>query len=167
MTENTLHIVTGKPGVGKTTYGLKLAQQNRATFLDIDTVTEPVVKAGLALAGLDVNDRDSPCFKRTFRGAIYQALFAAAEDNLTVHSVVVTGPFTKELQDPLWTQTLSSRLGCPVIVYYLCCPEAVRQQRIKQRNCGRDNAKLGQWHEHSDYYPKDRPACEHIVIESY
>ena len=47
-----------------------------AAFLDSDTAAESVVKAGLAAAGMSVDDRDSPEYKRHFRGVGRQALQA-------------------------------------------------------------------------------------------
>ena len=62
----TLHIVGGPPASGKTRFGKELAARLGAVVLDIDTGTEPVVKAGLSLAGKNVDDRDSPEFKSAF-----------------------------------------------------------------------------------------------------
>ena len=166
MTNRTLYLVTGKPGVGKTTFGLELADRHKAVFLDIDTMTEPVVMAGLSLAKLDPLDRDSPVFKEVYRDAIYQALFAVARQNLMNHSVVITGPFSKELKDPDWTKKLQDQFSSDVTVFYLHCPEALRYRRLKQRANPRDIAKLKDWSSHQGYYQNDKPACIHIDVDT-
>ena len=66
----TLHIVGGPPASGKTRFGKELAARLGVVFLDIDTATEPLVKAGLSLAGKNVDDRDSPEFKSAYREPI-------------------------------------------------------------------------------------------------
>ena len=93
-------IVCGTPGSGKTTHARQLAFSSAATLLDIDIVTERLVKVGLTAAGHSPDDRDSDYFKKTYRKPVYQALFDIARDNLPFHDVVITGPFTKEIQDP-------------------------------------------------------------------
>ncbi len=107
---NALHIVMGPPAAGKTTYGKNLATKYGAAFLDIDTATERVVRAGLKLARENPDDRDSPLFKGSFREPIYDSLFAIAEDNLSHVDVVVVGPFTQEARDAEWLDGLKKRL---------------------------------------------------------
>ena len=162
-----LYIVCGKPGVGKTTYAMGLANQYGAVLLDIDTVTEPVVKAGLELAGLENNDRDSKQYKKAFREPVYQALFDTAKQNLSINSVVIAGPFSQEIHDPDWDKALANLFGCKVEVHYLQCSESTRRNRIWQRGNPRDMAKLKDWQRASEYYGERRlPACQHILINS-
>ena len=71
-----LHVVCGPPACGKLGDGRRLAGELGAAFLDSDTATESVVKAGLAAAGMSVDDRDSPEYKRHFRGVGRRALQA-------------------------------------------------------------------------------------------
>ena len=163
----TAYIVCGSPGAGKTSYGRKLAQLKQATFLDIDTVTERLVKLALELSGNDANDRDSPYFKTHFRNPIYEQLFDIAQDNLAWNNVVITGPFTKEIKDPDWTNKLSNRLGVPVEVHYVFCSPSIREVRIRERNNPRDLAKLPSWEDYLLYYEAELPpACEHILVDN-
>ena len=135
-------IVCGTPGSGKTTHARQLVAANSATLLDIDTATERLVKVGLAEAGHSADDRDSDYFKQTYREPVYQALFDIARDNLPYHDVVITGPFTKEIQDPDWPAKLSQALGSEVEVHYVQCPPEIRRQRLAARGDDRDQAKL-------------------------
>ena len=106
-------IICGTPGSGKTTYAKQLAADSKASILDIDTVTERLVRTGLAESGHSPDDRDSDYFKRTYREPIYQALFDIARENLPYHDVVITGPFTREIQDPDWPAKLASECDIP------------------------------------------------------
>ena len=150
-----LHIVTGAAGVGKSTWGKSLAAKLNATFLDSDTLSEAVVRAGMQAAGLDPTDRDSPEYKMIFRDAVYECLFATAEENLAHASVVIVGPFTRELQDASWPQTLTERCGIRPIVWLLSCSNETRRKRITDRGNPRDQLKLENWaqHEVSDLEP--------------
>ena len=159
-------IVCGTPGSGKTTYARKIAAASAATLLDIDTVTERLVKVGLVEAGHDPDDRDSEYFKRTYRGPIYEALFDIARENLLFHDVVITGPFTKEIKDPGWPEKLSGELDSPVEVHYVRCPPEIRRQRLAVRGDDRDRAKLEDWDRYVEYYGEEHaPVFEHVAVD--
>jgi predicted kinase len=159
-------IVCGTPGAGKTTHARQLAAASAATLLDIDTVTERLVKVGLAAAGRSPDDRDSDYFKQTYREPVYQALFDIARDNLPYHDVVITGPFTKEIQDPNWPAKLTVERGCPVEVHYVRCPPEVRRQRLSVRGQDRDQAKLQDWDRYIEYYGEEHPPVfAHVPVD--
>ena len=159
-------IVCGTPGSGKTTHARQLAAASGATLLDIDTVTERLVKVGLAAAGHSPDDRDSDYFKQTYREPIYQALFDIARDNLPYHDVVITGPFTKEIQDPNWTAKLTAELDSPIEVHYVRCPPEIRRQRLSVRGNDRDQAKLQDWDRYVEYYGEETPPVfTHVLVD--
>ena len=150
-------IVCGTPGSGKTTHARKLAADGAATILDIDTVTERLVRVGLAEAGHSPDDRDSGYFKRTYREPIYQALFDIARENLPYSDVVIVGPFTKEIRDSGWPARLSGELNCPIEVHYVQCSPDIRRQRLAARGDARDRAKLEDWDTYIQYYGDEHP----------
>ena len=163
---NTLFIVCGTPGSGKTTHARRLCADRKATLLDIDTATERLVRIALAESGHSPDDRDSEYFKRTFREPIYETLFDIAVENLDVQDVVIVGPFTREINNPEWPAELSQRLGCPVAVHYVQCPPDVRKQRLTDRGDARDIAKLADWDNYIQYYGDESgPLCEHVLID--
>jgi len=143
-----LHIVTGAAGVGKSTYGATLAAKLNAALLDSDTLSEAVVRAGMKAAGLDPTDRDSPEYKTIFRDAVYQCLFETAAENLAHTSVVLVGPFTRELNDAQWPQRIAERLGVEPTVWFLTCADETRRERIAARRNPRDQGKLDAWDEY-------------------
>ena len=161
------YIVCGIPGSGKSTYGRKLAEQEGAVLLDIDTASERIVKLALKLAGQDPDDRDSRYFKEHFRYPIYEQLFDTARDNLLLKSVVIVGPFTREIRDVEWPERLSLHLGAPVEVHYVSCPPEIRKTRMIKRANPRDQAKLRDWDNYLSYYEDEAPpACDHILVDN-
>ena len=162
--DSSLFIVCGKPGTGKSTYAASLASEKGAVLLELDDLSEPIVRAGLARAGLDPNDRDSADYKQTYRDAVYQAMFDTAKLNLPHLPVVITGPFSRELERADWCDELEQLFDCLVEIHYVYCDENTRRQRIKARANPRDKAKLEAWDSHSAYYTETFPACRHKAI---
>jgi predicted kinase len=163
---NTTIIVCGSPGAGKTTYAGKLAGSRHAALLDIDTVTERLVRVALASSGHSPDDRDSGYFKQIFREPIYETLFAVARDNLPFQAVIIVGPFTREIQDRDWPSRLRQRLCGPVEVHYVRCTPDVRRHRLERRGNTRDRAKLDDWENHLRYYGAESPPVfEHVLVD--
>jgi predicted kinase len=163
---NTSIIVCGSPGSGKSTYAGKLAAARHAALLDIDTVTERLVRIALAQSGHSADDRDSEYFKQTFREPIYDTLFAIARENLPFQDVVIVGPFTREIEDRGWPSRLQQILGGPIEVHYVRCAPGIRKRRLEHRGNARDRAKLDDWENHIQYYGDESPpAFEHVLVD--
>jgi len=145
-------IVCGSPGAGKSTYARQLAAARCATLLDIDTVTERLVRIALVQSGHSQDDRDSGYFKQNFREPIYETLFDIARENLPFHDVVIAGPFTKEIKDPDWPSKLHRALGSLIEVHYVQCVQETRRRRLAHRGNARDLAKLKDWENYIQYY---------------
>ncbi|MEM8603274.1 MAG: ATP-binding protein [Cyanobacteria bacterium P01_H01_bin.121] len=161
-----LYIICGSPGAGKSTYGAKLAAQQQATLLDIDTVTEQLVQIGLQTAGHNPDDRDSAYFKATYRQPIYDTLFAIAAENLKHQSVVVVGPFTREQRQADWPSKVAAQLQTNVEIHYVTCQPELRKQRIAQRGQARDRTKLTDWEHYLQYYEEVPPVFEHVYVDT-
>lgn len=163
---HTAFIVCGSPGAGKSTYAAQLAADRHAALLDIDTVTERLVRIALAESGHSADDRDSAYFKQTFREPVYQTLFDIARENLSVQDVVIVGPFTREIRDPDWPAQLQHMLGSRVEVHYVQCAPGIRRERLVQRGNARDRAKLQDWENHVQYYGDELPPVfEHVLVD--
>lgn len=161
-------VVTGRAGVGKTTIGRRLAARlSPCMFLDTDTCTEDVVRAGLVLAGRSPRDRDSPTYKQTFRDSVYRTVFAIANDNPNLDCVIV-GPFTQELHDKDWAETLEHMLDASVQVVYVRCPDNdVLKARIRARANPRDEFKLDNWEAHITKGGAEvQPACRYVEVST-
>ena len=162
----TSYIVCGTPGSGKSTYARQLAAARDATLLDIDTVTERLVRIALVQSGHSQDDRDSEFFKHTFREAIYETLFDIARENLPFQDVVIVGPFTKEIKAPGWLSKLSTVPGGSVEVHYVQCAHEIRRRRLARRGNARDLAKLNDWESHIQYYGDESPPVfEHVLVD--
>ena len=136
-------------------------------MLDIDTVSERLVRAGLAASGRDADDRDSADYKRIYRDAIHETLFAVARDNLMVLPVVIVAPFTQERRRDDFTDWLAERLGTPARVFFLWLPDDERRRRIERRDNPRDRAKLAAWSDYAESgHDAARPTYDHVWIDT-
>jgi predicted kinase len=162
--EQRLHLVFGPPAAGKSVYAKALAKRIGGCLLDSDEVTERMVRAGLALAGLDPDDRHSPSYRAAFRDPVYETLFDLAVSNLPNVPVVIAGPFTREGDDPNWPHQLALRLGVMPEFHFVWCPPEVRRQRIIARGEGRDLPKLADWENYVSYCREEPPVFPHQWI---
>jgi predicted kinase len=158
------HIVTGPAGAGKSSHARRLAAEMGACLIDSDTATERLVRAGLTLAGLDPDDRDSPAYKRTYRDAVYEAMFDLAVANLPQIPVVLAGPFTREGGEADWPRRLEQRLGVKPVLHFVWCPIETRRQRMIARGEERDLPKLRDWATYAASCREDRPVWEHVFV---
>ena len=140
-----LTIVCGNAGVGKSTYGKRLAAAQQAAYFDSDTVSERLVRVGLCCAGMDADDRDSPRYKELYRDVIHEVLFDIALENLVHVPCVIVAPFTRERRCAEWPEQLASRLGVLPRIIVLHCEDSERRRRIAQRANPRDTDKLSSW----------------------
>jgi predicted kinase len=163
----TAFVVCGRPGAGKTIYAQKLAEQRTAALLDIDTVTDRLVRLALAESGRNEDDRDSAHFKQRFRRPIYDTLFDIARENLGRLDVVIVGPFTREIGDSSWPIRLRASLGSPVEIHYVYCRPEIRRERLAHRGKPRDAVKLADWNNHlSNHEDEKPPECPHLFIDT-
>lgn len=166
MGERVCHIVTGPAGAGKSVYARGLAAQLRACLIDSDIATERLVRAGLALAGLDPDDRDSPAYKRAYRNTVYEAMYDLAAANLPQVPVVLAGPFTREGSEADWPDCLEQRLGTRPVLHFVWCPPALRRERMIERGEERDLPKLCAWEDYVAQCREERPVWEHRFVET-
>ncbi|MDQ8188259.1 AAA family ATPase [Pelagicoccus sp. SDUM812002] len=168
-TRNHLFIITGMPASGKTSLACALAKHTAGCLIDIDTATESIVRAAMQQLTGDSDDRDSPFFKEIFREPIYENLFAIADENLPHTDAILTGPFTREMQNERWPEQVQKRLStpCKITCVFVHCDEELRRERLINRANPRDAAKLENWTDHLRYYDRDRfPSYPHFPIDT-
>jgi predicted kinase len=161
-----IHLVSGPPASGKTTYARQLAARIGAVLLDSDAVTERLIRAGLTLAGLDPDDRDSPAYKAAFRQVVYETLFDLAKSHCYRLPVVIAGPFTREGGDAEWPARLAARLGAMPEFHYVWCEPAERKARLIARGAARDLPKLADWEAYVKSCRKTPPVYPHRWIDT-
>lgn len=161
-----VHIVCGPPAAGKTTHASDLARRLGAVLLDSDMVAEKLVRAGLILAGLDPNDRDSPTYKAAYRDTVYETLFDLAAVNLPHVPVVIAGPFTRECGQRDWPETLKRRLGVAPEIHFVWCPPELRRHRMIARGEARDLPKIAAWEKYVTLCREEPPVFPHHPVIS-
>jgi predicted kinase len=161
-----IHLVSGPPAAGKTTYARKLAERIGAVLLDSDEVAERLVRAGLILAGLNPDDRDSPDYKTAYRDAVYETLFDLAKSHCTRLPVVITGPFTREGGVAEWPERLAAKLGVMPEFHYVWCQPAERKARLLARGATRDLPKLADWNQYVATCRESAPVFPHRWIDT-
>lgn len=135
-----LVVVCGNAGTGKTTWARLVARRWRAALLDLDTVSERLVVAAQRELGRSEHDRDSADYKRVFRDAVHETLFALARD--CAGPVVVVAPFTKERRLSTFRDWLAQSCAGPAQVHYFVTEEEVREARLRARGNPRDADKF-------------------------
>ncbi|MEO7100907.1 MAG: ATP-binding protein [Luteolibacter sp.] len=161
-----IHLVFGPPAAGKTTYARELAGRIGAVLLDSDEVTERLIRAGLVLAGLSPDDRDSPAYKSAFRDAVYETLFDLAQSHSGRLPVVIAGPFTSEGGDAEWPKRLESLFGVMPEFHYVWCQPAERKVRLQARGATRDLPKLADWNAYVSTCRETAPVYPHRWIDT-
>ena len=177
----TCHVICGAPAAGKSHLAKILAQElsQCVCLIDSDVISSRLISAGLKLAGLNPNDRDSVTYKEAFREQVYETMFDIACCNLeAVQSgqaaqVVMCGPFTKECKDPKFPVWLQQRLGgngIQIEMHFVYCgSDSTRKERMLQRGAPRDQSKLmseDAWSKHTATCLQNRPVWPHHFFDN-
>lgn len=164
-------LVGGYAGSGKTELGRILTRLTGWPMLDKDTLTRPLVEAALETIGASPNDRQTPRYLEIIRPREYEALMAAAEENVACGaSAIVTAPFMREFTDKTWlTRTIAgfNALDATVTVVWMRCDASTMHTYLRARGAARDTAKLADWQAHLAAIDLGfLPPVPHRVIEN-
>lgn len=129
MTQS-VHLIVGSTGAGKTTYARKLAAERRALVFSIDEWMQDLF--GPDLAGADfaaINERV---------GRVRRQMWAVAElaGRLGVTSILDIGLLTPDARAQARTE--AARRGFVAHTHYLDAPPETRWARISARNAARN-----------------------------
>jgi DNA-binding transcriptional regulator YhcF (GntR family) len=169
----TPHVVLigGYAGSGKTELGRILVRETGWPLLDKDTLTRPVVEAALQLIGHSPNDRESQTYVRNVRPHEYEALLAAAIENVDCgNSAIVTAPFIREFTDHAWLSRVEAEFAAmkakTTLVWVHCDPESMHTY-IRKRGAARDAAKLNDWPGYLATIDVDfRPGRPYVLVDN-
>ncbi|MFI5491272.1 GntR family transcriptional regulator [Actinoplanes sp. NPDC051859] len=164
-------LIGGYAGSGKTELGRIIAKETGWPILDKDTLTRPVVEAALQILGQSPNDRESPTYLEQVRPREYEALHAAAVENVECgNSAIVTAPFLREFAHQAWLSRTLARfadLGAMTTLVWVYCDLASMHTYLRQRGAARDAAKLADWKSYTAAVDLElRPSGRHYVIDN-
>lgn len=122
--------VAGPAGSGKSTLGLALARLLRLPYLDLDSVTNPLLEQ-LPEGALDGRHWNDPGLRDVIRPARYSALLGVLSDQVRAGTgAVVVAPFTLELQgDGEWEALVRASGGRPHVVWLRASDELLVERR--------------------------------------
>lgn len=163
---NECHLVCGPPASGKTFFACRLASEIGGCLIDSDEVAERLIRAGLSLAGMDPDDRDSPAYKQAYREVVYETMYDIARSNLPTIPVVLAGPFTREGGNVAWLDELGKRLGVKPIAHFVWADPKTRRRRIIERGEARDRPKLAAWEDYLKLCREERPLWPHQFVDT-
>ncbi len=131
-----LILISGPPGVGKSTLSRALAQKLQATHLDKDCIDEP----------FSPGDRGTR-YTRIIEPKVLTATLSLAELNLRVgHAVLLDVPWTHiQLNTPSWTRkikALAKKTRSKLFVIECFLTESEHRTRLKKRGYLRDKVRI-------------------------
>ncbi len=152
-------VVAGPAGSGKSTLGLQLARALRLPYLDLDTVTNPLLERLSIFLPEQMHWNDSR-LRDTVRPARYLALRAALADQVAAGvGAVVVAPFTSELRGGVeWDELVESAGEVPVVVWVNASPMVLAERRAA-RSADRD-AYI------ADAAPTGPPTVAHLSVDA-
>lgn len=164
-------LVGGYAGSGKTELGRILARETGWPLLDKDTLTRPVVEAALEIIGQSPHDRESEAYVNLIRPREYEALLAAANENVDCGtSAIVTAPFIHEFTDRAWlTRTQAAFTGrkATTTLVWVYCDADTMHTYLRHRGAARDTAKLADWPGYLAGIDVDfRPPAPHVLVDN-
>ncbi len=152
----TVIALTGLPGTGKSTLGAALYPflPREFAYLDLDTLTQPLVRAALAVNGVSLADAAANGMLRKLRDAQYSCLYRQVRELVAFErSVLVVAPMTYELEDPpALRRVVASFRPARFMLIRTCASPRAAYRRLEQRGDFLDALRLSRWDVDSHRY---------------
>jgi predicted kinase len=167
----TVWVVAGAPGAGKSTVATALAQalDPHPALLDKDTVYGSFVAAALAAAGRNPGEREGPWYDDHIKVHEYRGLAALARQ-IREHGcpVVLVAPFTGQIRNPeRWDEFCAQLGGDPVQLVWVGCAPDVLRRRLLTRASERDGGKLAAFETFITRMTPDLPPpVPHLAVDN-
>jgi Chromatin associated protein KTI12. len=147
----TLILVTSPPACGKTFISKQLAKNlKHVVYLDKDTLI--VLSKQIFVVANQEYNRSSEFFEKNIRDYEYAAIVEIAMEALEYDDIVlINAPFTREIRNKDYINTLKQRLAqknARLVVIWVQTEIEVCRQRMINRNSDRDKWKLENWDEY-------------------
>ena len=166
-------LVTSPPASGKTYVSKQIAKNlHNIVYLDKDALI-PLSSRVFHVAG-EENNRSSAFFEEHIRNYEYITILDIGFEALEYADLVlINAPFTREVRDNEYMQSLKYKLanmGADLVVIWVETDIEVTRQRMIKRNSPRDTWKLSNWEEYvasRNYTTPDIPALADCLVKFY
>ena len=162
--DQTVILIGGLTGSGKTEIGQRLAQQLQFAYIDKDTLTRHLVDRLLVAlkSPFGSGDRDSTIYREQVRPFEYACFYDALLENLSIQaSFVATAPFLLELTSERWISNFRMHAGTAAVhLFWVDCDLDLTRDRLLSRSEERDSKKLLVWDKYREYaqaLPRPQP----------
>jgi len=151
----------GLPGTGKSTLGRHLlpSMPRETAYLDLDTMTQPLVRAALSVNRMDLRAADASGALRVLRDAQYACLFDQLRTLVSFgRNAMFVAPMTHELDDPpAFRRAMASLRPARVLVIRTHASREVVQARLRERRDFLDELRLSRWEVDERRYARPAP----------
>ena len=166
-------LVTSPPASGKTYVSKQIAKNlHNIVYLDKDALI-PLSSRVFHVAG-EENNRSSAFFEEHIRNYEYITILDIGFEALEYADLVlINAPFTREVRDNEYMQSLKYKLAnmdADLVVIWVETDIEVTRQRMIKRNSPRDTWKLSNWEEYvasRNYTTPDIPALADCLVKFY
>ncbi|MGG7177244.1 AAA family ATPase [Clostridium paraputrificum] len=146
-----LILVTSPPACGKTFVSKELSKgMKNIVYLDKDTLI-PLSKQIFKVANEEYN-RSSDFFEENIRNYEYEVIVDLALEALEyADNVLINAPFTREIRDTSYMESLNKKLAeknAKLSIVWVETDVEVCHRRMIERNSSRDTWKLENWDEY-------------------
>jgi 2-phosphoglycerate kinase len=165
-------IITGFPGVGKTTVGKGVAKSINASLLDKDTVSDKFTNLITKYVTKE-NDKESLFYKTVIRDLEYTVTMDIALEQIEfLDCIVIVGPFTKELKkesvffETYIKKTKDKNINVNFYFFNIICDQDENKIRIENRGLPEDKIKILDWDKYKDKRSNNNTKEGVIVLEN-